>query len=105
MSKFGSEMVGRTFLSPSGRSFTIVKIEPYPANKISSRYREIHRQPLGVLVAVPYRGTLIPNVTVKGGVVRLTTVEIDGQLYKRPGEISTSLGVVEAFIGYPIAVS
>jgi len=105
MSKFGSELVGKTYRAPSGCYFTVTAIEPYPDNKVSDRYKEILDLPVGVLVAVPYRGTLIPNITVKGGVVRLTGVAVKDETYKRPGEISATLGIKKALAGYRLAAA
>ena len=103
MSEFGSELVGRKYVAPDERSFTVIAVEPYSRDKVSDQYREILDLPPGMLVAVPYRGTLIPNITLKGGVARLTKVQIaGGSVLKRPGAISAALGIRYPFSGYRI---
>ena len=90
-------------MAPNGCSFTVTAVEPYPRDKVSEQYREILDLPPGMLVAVPYRGTLIPNITLKGGVARLTEVQVIGDsLLKRPGAISAALGIRYPFAGYRI---
>lgn len=100
MGRFGKELVGGAYRTLNGTSFTVTAIEPYPDNKVSDRYREILDLPEGVLVAVSYRGTLIPNITVNGGVVRLTEVKVRDETYNRPGAISAALGIKKALVGY-----
>ena len=103
MSKFGNELVGKTYKAPSGCVFIVTAIEPYPDNKVSDRYKEILDLAVGVLVAVPYRGTLIPNITLKGGVARLTEVTVKDETYYRPSTISAVLGIKKALVGYRLA--
>ena len=66
MSELGSELIGKKYVAQNGTSFTVTAIEPYPRDKVSEQYREILNLSPGMLVAVPYRGTLILNITLKG---------------------------------------
>lgn len=101
MPEFGSELIGRKYTAHNGCSFTVTAIDPYPKEKVSESYREILDLPAGMLVAVPYRGTLIPNITLRGGVARLMEVTgADGKAYKRPKDISAMLGIRYPFAGY-----
>lgn len=103
MREFGNELIGRKYMAPNASSFTVTAIEPYPKDKVSESYREILDLPPGMLVAVPYRGTLIPNITLKGGVARLTEVtDAGGKVYKQPKAISAALGIRYPFAGYRI---
>ena len=103
MKALGSELVGRTYVAPNGCSFTVAAVESYPREKVNERYCEILNLPTAKFVAVSYRGTLIPNITLKGGVARLIEVEVTGGgVYKRPGAISAALGIRYPFAGYHI---
>ncbi len=83
--------------------FRVLDIEPYPRNKVSKQYLEIFNFPAGVLIAVLYRGILIPNITFTGGVVRLMKVKIiNGDVYNNPKAISEVLGVEKAMCSYDL---
>lgn len=101
MSGFGDEIVGRTFKKGS-TVFMVMRAEPYPRDKISSQYKHLLNLPPGKLVAVSYRGTLIPNITVCGGVVRLTFVAVAGLCLSTPKAISEALGIRHP--NYPYAL-
>ena len=98
---FGLELVGRKYIR-RGRKFEILSVVPYPENDISKRYKGIIEFQPGALVAVMFRGTLIPNITVKGGAVRITGIRIAGKEITRPGEISYALNINEAMYAYKI---
>ena len=103
MSEFGSDLIGRKYVAHNGTVFTVMAVEPYPKDKVSDQYREILDLPSGMLAAGPYRGILIPNLTRKSGVARLTEVQIaGGGILKRPKEISAALGIRYPFAGYRI---
>jgi len=101
MRSFGSELVGKNY-TRHGRIFEVISVIPYPENEISNQYKEIMEFWPGVLVAVMFRGTLIPNITVRGGVVRLTGIKIAGREFTRPGEISRALRLKESMYAYKI---
>lgn len=86
-------IIGQTYETATGVKFIVIDAEPYPAIKISERYKKILDLDSGQLVAVNYRGTLIPNITVQGGVARLTKVDVEGEIINRPGAISKALGI------------
>lgn len=86
----------------NGVTFKVVAAEAYQKEKVSDRYREILKFRKGVVVAVAFRGTLIPNVTLKDGVARLTEVEVAGVNYKNPKAISQALGISEAMYAYDL---
>ncbi len=92
MSKFGSEIVGRTFKKGSV-VFMVMGVDSYPAKQVSSRFSSILSFPAGKLVAVSHRGILIPNITVRGGVARLTKVATRGVSLSTPKAISGALGI------------
>lgn len=98
---FGDSVVGDVF-QVNGVSFQVLEIEPYPEEKISPRYKAILKFGPGLVVAVLYRGILIPNITLKGGVVRLTKVEIDGKIFVGPKAISEALWIKRAMYPYPL---
>jgi len=99
---FGQEVIGKKYATSEGVEFKVMEIEAYPKLEISERYLGILDLALGQLVAVRYRGTLIPNITLKGGVVRITKAEIDGQIFSRPKTISAALGIKEAMKPYEL---
>lgn len=101
---FGQSVLDSIYTA-NGVQFKVTKIDPYPRSRISDRYREILYFPPGVLVAIPYRGTLIPNITLSKGVVRLLEVEVDGELYDNPKAISQTLKVEEAMYSYDLTKS
>lgn len=92
MSGFGDEIVGRTFKKGS-TVFMVMRAEPYPRDKISPQYKHLLGISPGKLVAVSYRGTLIPNISLQGGVVRLTSIAVAGSSISTPKAISEALGI------------
>ena len=98
---FGKEIVNSSY-EVNKVAFRVLGIEPYPKNKVSKQYLEILAFPMGFLVAIAYRGTFIPNITLKGGVVRLTKVEVKGKVYKNPKAISEALNIKEAMYKYDL---
>jgi hypothetical protein len=97
----GQSILGNAYNIPGKYAiFTVVQIKPYSRGEVSKRYKEILRFRSGVLVAVPYRGILIPNITITGGVVRLLQVEVDGEIFKTPKAICEAIGVTEAMHPY-----
>lgn len=102
---FGEKFLGRRFIR-NGRCFTVLAVEPYPDDKVTPRHREILGLAAGQLVAVPYRGALIPNITLgRRGVVRLTAIEMGGKVLGRPGKISAALEINQAYRAYTISES
>ena len=83
-------------------TFEVLAVDEYPAEKVSKRYKDVLKFRPGYLVAIDYRKTLIPNITVDDGVVRLTKVRIDSKVYSRPGAISSAIGITEAMHAYDI---
>jgi hypothetical protein len=102
MKMFGSGIVGCTF--KRGRTiFMVMDIEPYPEERIKPQFKDrLMRLKSGKLVAVTYRGTLIPNITLRGGVVRLTRIAIDGEVLSGPRAISKALGINTAHYPYTL---
>jgi hypothetical protein len=98
---FGRSVVGKIF-RVNGVEFRVIAIDPYPKSRVSERYKAILSFRPGLLVAVPYRGILIPNITLSKGVVRLIEVEVDGEVYKTPKTISQALKVLEAMCSYDL---
>lgn len=95
-----NDLLGRVFTTyQNGISvrFVVLAVEPYPASRVKRQYSEILSIQLGMLVAVPHRGTLIPNITVDGGVARLTKVRVGERILDRPGDISKAIGITRAF--------
>ena len=80
--------------------FQVLEIEPYPKSKVSERYKEILELRPGVLAAISYRGTLIPNITLVNGVARLLRVKVGDKVWKTPKTISAALGVKGAMLSY-----
>ncbi|MFA6383335.1 MAG: hypothetical protein WCX17_02840 [Parcubacteria group bacterium] len=99
----GQSILGSAYNIPGKYAvFQVMEIEPYPKEKVSKRYKEILKFRPGVLVAVPYRGILIPNITITGGAVRLLQVEVDGDIFKNPKAICEAIGVTEAMHPYDL---
>lgn len=96
-----NEMIGKKYRI-GDVTFEILNVEEYPLEKVSERYKELLKFRPGHLVAVMYRGTLIPNITVDDGVVRIREVSVDGKAYDRPGAISAAIGIDEAMYAYEI---
>ena len=93
--------VGKTFKT-GDVTFTVLKSETFPANKVSSRYKMILSFRAGLLVAVGFRGICIPNITYDKGVVRLTEVSVNGTVLSRPSDISRALGIEDPMVPYPL---
>lgn len=96
-------LLGRRFIADNSVEFTVVEVEPYPADRVKPPYRDILSMGEWCLVAVAHRGTLIPNITVKGGVARLTKVRVGEKLLERPGAISKAIGITRAM--HPIGLA
>lgn len=96
-----SKLVGKKF-KRRGMVFEITSIDSYPEKRISKRYKEIIEFRPDLLVAIDYRGTLIPNITVKGGVVRITGIRIGNTINDKPGKISEALKINKAMYAYKI---
>ena len=101
MPQFGDEVRGRTF-KRGGIVFMVMEVEAYPRDRVTPQFREVLNAPPGTLVAIPYRGTLIPNISVRGGVVRLTKIAVLGSVCKTPKTISESLGVIQPYRLYTL---
>jgi len=86
----------------AGTTFKVLEVENYPAMKVSRHYRGILAFKPGILVAVGFRGTCIPNITSVGGVVRLTKVKVDDKTYDHPRAISEALGIELPMVPYPL---
>ncbi len=90
------DLIGNSYKLANGVVFKALGVEVYSAKKVSKKYEQILAIKHSHLVAINYRGTLIPNITFENGVVRLTSVEIGGKIFSRPSAISEALGVVKA---------
>lgn len=103
MSSYGSNVLGHTYKLKGSQPFTVLGIEGYPNPEISKQYQK-HLIGLSAdqLIAVPYRTTLIPNITIGDGVVKLTKVAVNGQVYTRPIDISRAIGVSKAYDPRPL---
>lgn len=82
--------------------FMVLEAETFPAPKVSKQYKGILGFKPGLLVAVGFRGTCIPNITGGNGVVRLTKIEVSGEIFDRPGTISKALGIEKPMVPYPL---
>lgn len=100
---FGRSVLGNAYnVKGEYAVFQVVQIKPYPKDKISERYKGILKFHPDVLVAISYRGTLIPNIILTGGVVRLLQVEVEGKIYDSPKAICEVLGVKEVMWPYEL---
>jgi hypothetical protein len=86
----------------NGVRFKVLGADKFPIDFVSPRYQKILEFPVGKMVAVSFRGTLIPNITMKGGVTRLTQIEVMGLVYDRPKHISEALLIGEAMRAYDL---
>lgn len=91
---------GKSYKTSNGVTFKILETEAYSKSKVSPQYKQILDYKSGLLVAISYRASLIPNVTTENGVSRLRKVEIDGRVIDRPNAISTALGITEGMKSY-----
>jgi len=89
----GKELIGKSFRLDNGRSFKVLKIKPYTTQRISKRFDYIKSIKPGFLVVLPYRGALLPNITLERGVCMIVAAEIDGKVVRRPGRVSKALGI------------
>jgi hypothetical protein len=96
------KLVGSSYKLDNGIRFKVIDTELYPAREVSHKFKTILDFKAEHLVAISYRGTLIPNITLENGVVRLTKVEVDGKVFDRPGAISRALGIEEYLTAYDI---
>lgn len=96
------QLIGKSFTSFNGTSFKVISIESYPKAKVSARYEQILNFKAGFLVAVSFRGVLIPNITLEEGVARLTAIEVDGQIVKTAKSISDILGIKQGMTAYSV---
>lgn len=97
-----SHVVSSSYETEAGVKFTVAGIRNYPEAEVSDRYKGILAFNPGYLVAVSYRGSLIPNITLDEGVVRILAVVIDGKSLIHPHAISQALGVKESMTPYTI---
>lgn len=96
-------LIGKQYKTATGIIFKIGNIESYPKTKVSDRYKAILAIKPGCLVAISFRGHLIPNMTLEEGVGRLTAVEIDGKPIKGASAISKAIGIDKPMIGYSMS--
>lgn len=90
---FGSSTVSKTYTTEGNTVFKVLKVKPYQEHQVKPAYRDVLSFKSGMLVAVNFRGTLIPNITLRGGVVRLLEVQVGDRIYSRPSDICRALGV------------
>lgn len=76
-----------------GTTFLVKKEVRYPADSILKRFSWLTALKPGYLVAVPYRGYFLTNITFEDEVMMVTEAEINGRLIKGPGRISQALGI------------
>lgn len=90
------QLSGTKFRTDEGVTFKVIDGEFFSANSVARQHRRYLgdlRQ--GLLVAVSFHGTRVPVITVKGGVVKLSQVELKGSTLEQAGKISKSLGLTE----------
>ena len=95
-------IIGKNYKLANGTKFKVLNIEAYPEADVSKRYKQILDFKPGKIVAVAHRGTLIPNITLVDGIVRLTKVIVNNEIFDRPKAISQAIGVEEAMHPYEI---
>lgn len=86
-------VINSSYELPNGVIFTVLSIKSFPAKDVSERYRNILAIKPGHLAAINFRGTLLPNITLEGGVAQLVSIEVDGKTISKPGAISKALGI------------
>ncbi len=96
------ELIGSVLTTDRGIKFKVLEVEDYPDGKISKPYQKIMEFSYGKLVGVNCHGTFVPNITIHGGVVRLTKVLVNGKVYDRAGTISDALGIVAHMTPYDL---
>jgi hypothetical protein len=95
-------MIGTSYETETGLKFKVVQAEDYPTAKIGKQFKKILALKAGYLVAISYRGTLIPNITLDEGVARLTSVEVEGKVLSRPNAISQAIGIKVPMTAYEL---
>lgn len=91
-----AELKGKQFSLSNGITFKVLDVEFYPPSKVSRRNKILLDFEPNQLVAIDYRGTLIPNITTEQGVACLKSVEANGKTLTRPKVISAALGITES---------
>ncbi len=95
---YGSELLGHTYKVKGGTPFTVLGVKGYPDPDIKKRWQsQLVGLTSGQLVAVPYRTTLLPNISLGDGVAQLTKVVVAGVTYIRPIDISKAIGITAAY--------
>lgn len=96
------KLIGKTYKTATGVTFTVLCVESYQKKDVSERYKPILGVKPGHLVAVNYRGTLIPNITLEGGVARIISVSVGELTFDRPRAISEAIGIKDGLTPYII---
>lgn len=86
-------VINSCYQLPNSVEFKVVSIKSFLAKDVSKRYENILAIKPGYLVAINFRGTLLSNITLEGGVAQLISVEVKGVVISTPKAISQALGV------------
>jgi hypothetical protein len=95
-------IIGKKYQTLTGVEFEVLAVDIYQSADVSNQYKPILGFTKGELVAINYRGTLIPNITLPGEVIRLTKIAVAGKIFDRPKVISDALGIENALTPYII---
>jgi hypothetical protein len=98
-----SHLINKVFKTSASVNFTILNVEGYTEERVSKQFKGVLAVKQDHLVAINYRKTLIPNLTLPQGVARITAVSVDNKTFNRPGAISAALGITEPMM--PISVN
>lgn len=100
--KFDHDVVGRTF-KVNGVRFHVEAVVPFPEEDIGASWkRGVMAAEEDTLVCAFFGQYLIPTIRVRGGVVKLASVTIDGKTLTKAHEIATALGAAEKFVPYKL---
>ena len=102
MPKFDHDVVGRTFKT-NGVRFEITAVAPFPEVEISSTWKKgLMAAEEGTFICARFGSYLVPVIRCKGGVVKLTSIIIDGRTLTKANEIAVALGATEAYKAYKL---
>ncbi len=102
MPKFDHDVVGHIFKT-NGVKFEVVAVAPFPESKISPTWkRGLMAAEEDSFVCARFGSYLVPTIRCEGGVVKLTSILIDGKQLTKANEISVALGATEAYKPYKL---
>lgn len=94
---FSHDVVGHSF-GVNGVTFEVTSVTPFPEAEISPTWKKgLMAAPEDSFVCARFGSYLVPTIRCKGGVVKLTSVIIDGKTLTKAHEISVALGATEAY--------